>query len=226
MGKLGCFMSDINLDIPTTWRWALGDLHQGKTQSENIGHNFKSNNQTEQSLTSQNCPILKKKSHFIENSAAIYWDLGQLVCITTAIRAKQTEIKLQVKFWSIVRGTHYFMFEEDWRKCTRMDPGTGKEEHKRWSMWNTYSGIKEKYFDDSAFSAREIFIFTFFFFYFLLFTTVLSQWDFSQGKFGEFGLPFPKKASCDRFVLPNLRSTLGVVVFPQSTEPWHGLRDF
>ena len=45
----------------------------------------------------------------------------------------------------------------------------------------------------------------------LLFTIVLSQWDFSHGKFG---LPSPGKTSHDRVALPNLRRTLGVLVFP------------
>ena len=44
------------------------------------------------------------------------------------------------------------------------------------------------------------------------FTTVLSQWIFSNGKFG---LLSPEKASCDRVALPNLRCMLGVLVFPQ-----------
>ena len=43
------------------------------------------------------------------------------------------------------------------------------------------------------------------------FTTVLSQWDLSHGKFG---LPSPEKASCDRVVLPNLRCMLSVLAFP------------
>ena len=47
------------------------------------------------------------------------------------------------------------------------------------------------------------------------FTTVLSKWDFSHGKFA---LLSQGKANCD-----NLRCMLGVVVFPQSTEFWHGL---
>ena len=38
------------------------------------------------------------------------------------------------------------------------------------------------------------------------FTTVLSQWDFSRGKFG---LPSPGKASCNRVALPNLGCMLG-----------------
>ena len=33
------------------------------------------------------------------------------------------------------------------------------------------------------------------------------------------------KASCDRVALPNLRWMLDVLVFEQSTELWHGLRD-
>ena len=40
----------------------------------------------------------------------------------------------------------------------------------------------------------------------LIFTTVLSQWDFSRGKFG---LLSPGKASCDRVALPSLRCMLG-----------------
>ena len=50
------------------------------------------------------------------------------------------------------------------------------------------------------------------FFYFkkkILFTTVLSQWDFSHGKFG---LLSPRKASCDRVALLNLRRMLNVLV--------------
>ena len=42
----------------------------------------------------------------------------------------------------------------------------------------------------------------------LLFTTVLSHWDFSHEKFG---LLSPGKASCDRVALPNLRCMLGVL---------------
>ena len=45
----------------------------------------------------------------------------------------------------------------------------------------------------------------------LLFTAVLSEWDFSHWKFR---LLFPGKASCDRVVLPNLLCMLGVLVFP------------
>ena len=48
-------------------------------------------------------------------------------------------------------------------------------------------------------------------FHFSLFTTVLSQWDFSYGKFG---LPSLGKASWDRVALPNLRCMLVVLVFP------------
>ena len=44
--------------------------------------------------------------------------------------------------------------------------------------------------------------------FFFFFTTVLSQWDFSCGKFGLLSLG---KASCDRVTLPNLRCMLGVV---------------
>ena len=40
------------------------------------------------------------------------------------------------------------------------------------------------------------------------FTTVLSQWDFSQGKFG---LLSPGKANCDRVARPNVRCMLGVL---------------
>ena len=50
---------------------------------------------------------------------------------------------------------------------------------------------------------------------FFIFAAILSQWDFSQRKFG---LPSPGKASCDRVALPNLRCMLGVLVFPYSTE--------
>ena len=60
------------------------------------------------------------------------------------------------------------------------------------------------------------------FFLSFFFTTVLSQWDFSHGKFR---LPSRGKISCDRVVLPNLRCMLGVLVFPQSTELWYELRD-
>ena len=49
------------------------------------------------------------------------------------------------------------------------------------------------------------------FFFTLLFTTVLSQWNFSHGKFG---LPSPGKASCNSVALPNLQGMLGVLVFP------------
>ena len=55
------------------------------------------------------------------------------------------------------------------------------------------------------------FYFFFFFFFFFFFATVLSQWDFSHGKFG---LPSLRKASCDRVALSNLRCKLGVLVFP------------
>ena len=44
-----------------------------------------------------------------------------------------------------------------------------------------------------------------------LFTTALSKSNFSRRKFG---LPSPGKASCDRVVLPNQGSMLGVLVFP------------
>ena len=50
----------------------------------------------------------------------------------------------------------------------------------------------------------------------------MSQWDFSHGKFV---LPSLGKASCDRVALPNLRCMQGVLVFPKSTELWHGLRN-
>ena len=46
--------------------------------------------------------------------------------------------------------------------------------------------------------------------FFLLFTTVLSPWDFSPEKFR---LLTPGKASCDRVLLPPLQCTLGVLVF-------------
>ena len=42
-------------------------------------------------------------------------------------------------------------------------------------------------------------------------TTVLSQWDFSHGKFGLFSMG---KASCDRVALTHQWCTLGVSVFP------------
>ena len=42
---------------------------------------------------------------------------------------------------------------------------------------------------------------------FFFLTTVLSQWDFSQGKFE---LPSLGKASCDSVALPNLGCMLGV----------------
>ena len=45
----------------------------------------------------------------------------------------------------------------------------------------------------------------------LLCTTLLSQWNFSQGKFG---LPSLGKATCDRVAIPNLRCMLGVLAFP------------
>ena len=44
-----------------------------------------------------------------------------------------------------------------------------------------------------------------------LFRSVLTQWDFSHGKFR---LPFPEKSSCNRVELPNLGCMLGVLVFP------------
>ena len=50
----------------------------------------------------------------------------------------------------------------------------------------------------------------FFFFFFTIFTTVLSQWDFSHQKFR---VPSLGKASCNRVVLPNLECMLGVFVF-------------
>uniref|UniRef100_UPI003AF6B331 hypothetical protein n=1 Tax=Thiolapillus sp. TaxID=2017437 RepID=UPI003AF6B331 len=43
-----------------------------------------------------------------------------------------------------------------------------------------------------------------------LFTTVLSQLALSHGKFG---LPSPRKASCNRVTLPKLWCTLGILVF-------------
>ena len=49
-----------------------------------------------------------------------------------------------------------------------------------------------------------------YFSFLILFSTVLSQWDFSDGKFG---LLSPGKASCNRVVLPNLLYML-VLVFP------------
>ena len=54
--------------------------------------------------------------------------------------------------------------------------------------------------------AGSVFVFTF-----LLFTAVLSQWDFAHGKVG---LPSLGKASCNRVALSNLRCMLGVLVFP------------
>ena len=50
-----------------------------------------------------------------------------------------------------------------------------------------------------------------FFLFLFLFTPVLSQCDFSHGKFW---LISPGKASCDRVALPNLRCMLGVLVCP------------
>ena len=50
-----------------------------------------------------------------------------------------------------------------------------------------------------------------FYFDFIFYTNVLSQWDFS---YGEFGLPSPGKASCDRVALPNLGCMLGALVLP------------
>ena len=50
-----------------------------------------------------------------------------------------------------------------------------------------------------------------FFLFFFLLITVLSQRDFSHGKFGLLSLG---KASCDRVVLPDLLRMLGVLVFP------------
>ena len=58
---------------------------------------------------------------------------------------------------------------------------------------------------------NERYLPVYFFFFFLLFTTLLSQWDFSHGKFG---LPSPGKASFDRVALTNLGCMLGVSVFP------------
>ena len=54
------------------------------------------------------------------------------------------------------------------------------------------------------FPAAKITQWRFLFNFFL--TTVLSQWDFSHGKFG---LLFPGKASCDRVALPSLLCMLG-----------------
>ena len=65
--------------------------------------------------------------------------------------------------------------------------------------------LKEK-----KFSGQFTFV-PFFFFFFLLFTAVLSQWDFSRGKFG---LPSPGKVSFDRVALSNLQCMLGVLVLP------------
>ena len=48
-------------------------------------------------------------------------------------------------------------------------------------------------------------------FLFLHFTAVLSQWDFSHGKFG---LSFPGKASSGRVALLNLGCMPGVLVLP------------
>ena len=45
----------------------------------------------------------------------------------------------------------------------------------------------------------------------ILFTTVLSQFDISHGKFG---LPSLGKASCDRVALPNLQCMPGTLVLP------------
>ena len=50
-----------------------------------------------------------------------------------------------------------------------------------------------------------------YYFSILLFTIVLSQWDFFHGKFR---LPSLGKASCDRVMLPNLWCMLGVLVSP------------
>ena len=47
--------------------------------------------------------------------------------------------------------------------------------------------------------------------FFFSFTSVLSYWDFTHGKFG---LLFPGKASCDRVTLPDQRCMLGVLMFP------------
>ena len=46
---------------------------------------------------------------------------------------------------------------------------------------------------------------------FFFFSTSLSQWDFSHGKFR---LPSPRKAICDRVALRTLRCMLGALVFP------------
>ena len=45
---------------------------------------------------------------------------------------------------------------------------------------------------------------------FFFFTTVLSQWDFSHGKFG---FPSPGKDSYDMVALPKIAGMLGVLVF-------------
>ena len=50
-------------------------------------------------------------------------------------------------------------------------------------------------------------LFNFLFYFLFYFTTVLSHWDFTHGKYG---LLSPGKASCDRFAL---LCTLGVLVF-------------
>ena len=55
-----------------------------------------------------------------------------------------------------------------------------------------------------------LFFFFLFFFLFSFFTSVLSPWDFSRGKFG---LLSPGKVSCNRVALPNLLCVLGVLVF-------------
>ena len=60
---------------------------------------------------------------------------------------------------------------------------------------------------ETTFKIFFVFFFSNTFFLLLLFTTVLSQWEFSHGKFG---LLSPGKASCDRVALPNLLCMLGV----------------
>ena len=71
--------------------------------------------------------------------------------------------------------------------------------------WRKHCFIKEDYED-----------WVFLLFTFIFLTTVLSQWDFSHGKFG---FPFPGKAGCDRVALPNLGRMLGVLVFPNPPNP-------
>ena len=63
------------------------------------------------------------------------------------------------------------------------------------------------YFVQHALRSTVWCYFLLFFFFCLLFTTVMSQWDFSNGKFR---LPSPGKSSCNRVALPNLECVLGV----------------